>query len=117
MEEILGPSNTTAAFLRYLADWRAIMAARIDEAMARIAAIDGVRGLILAGSNGLGQAWPLSDIDLIPIYADDRAETVIEQVEVLRVAILDDWSTQGWRTGLDVGRLHFRTGELDAAFA
>jgi hypothetical protein len=117
MEEILGNSNVDAAFARFLANWRAIMANRIDEATSRIAAIVGVRGLILAGSNGLGQPWPLSDIDMIPIYADERAEQAIAQVEARRLTILDEWSTQGWRTGLDVGRLHFRVGELDGAFA
>ena len=116
MEEVIGKPNDAAAFGRYLAGWRAIMANRIDEATARIVAIDGVRGLILAGSNGLGEPWPLSDIDLIPVYADDRADQAIEQVEALRLAILDAWSLQGWRTGLDVGRLHFRVGELEAAF-
>jgi hypothetical protein len=31
--------------------------------------------------------------------------------------LLDEWSTQGWRTGVDFGRLHFSQGELDQAIA
>jgi hypothetical protein len=117
MEEVLGKPNDNAAFAHFLADWRAIMSDRIEEANTRIAAIDGVRGLILAGSNGIGQPWPLSDIDLIPVCDDTRADVAIEDVERVRLAILDEWSDQGWRTGLDIGRLHFHTGELETAFA
>ena len=116
MEEVLGKHIDDRDFLAYLADWRTIMAGRIDHATTRLAAIPGVRGLILAGSNGLGQPWPLSDIDVIPIYADDLASTAIDQVERLRDAILEEWSPHGWRTGLDIGRLHFRSGEVEAAF-
>jgi hypothetical protein len=116
VEEVLGKHIDDRDFLAYLADWRTVMAGRIDHATSRLVAIPGVRGLILAGSNGIGQPWPLSDIDLIPVYADGDAGTAIGEVERLRVAILEEWSTQGWRTGLDIGRLHFRTGEIAAAF-
>jgi hypothetical protein len=117
MEEVLGKHIDDADFDRYLANWRAIMAARIDQATTALAAIDGVHGLILAGSNGIGQPWPLSDIDVIPIYDDGHLDAAIQCVEQVREAILDEWSTRGWRTGLDIGRLHFRVSEIRAAFA
>lgn len=105
------------AFAAFLADWRAILNARVDAAVDRISAIDGVAGLILAGSLGTGEPWPLSDIDLLPIYRDDRHEVAAAEVESCRLELLDEWSRQGWRSGLDIGRLRFTTGELERAFA
>ena len=117
MEEILGAHNDEQAFTRYLSRWREIMAGRIAQATAAIGAIPGVEGLILAGSNGTGQPWPLSDIDLIPIYADAAEDEIGGHIETARLTILGEWSAQGWRTGLDVGRLRFGAAELDAVFA
>lgn len=117
MQEILGAYNEDTAFAVFLADWRAILDVRVREAVDRISAIDGVAGLILAGSMGTGQPWPLSDIDLLPIYHDDRLEKAAAEVESCRRELLDDWSSQGWRSGLDIGRLRFTTGELKRAFA
>jgi len=117
MQEVLGKHTDDADFDRYLAGWRTIMTARIAQAVASLAAVEGVRGLILAGSNGIGQPWPLSDIDVIPVYADHRLHHAAAEVEQVRNAALEQWSTQGWRTGLDIGRLHFRAGELTSAFA
>lgn len=117
MREILGSHNDDAAFAAFLADWRAILNARVEAAADRISAIDGVAGLILAGSLGTGQPWPLSDIDLLPIYRDDRHDRAVAEVEACRLELLDEWSRQGWRSGLDIGRLRFTTGELERAFA
>ncbi|HEV2065780.1 MAG TPA: hypothetical protein VGR08_03010 [Thermomicrobiales bacterium] len=117
MRELLASYNDDAAFAAFLADWRAILDARVSEAVDRISAIDGVDGLILAGSLGGGQPWPLSDIDLLPIYRDDTYDRAAAEVESCRLKLLDEWSRQGWRTGLDIGRLRFTTGELARAFA
>jgi len=117
MQEILGSHNDDAAFAAFLADWRAILDARVASAVDRISLIDGVDGLILAGSLGAGQPWPLSDIDLLPIYRYDRQEEAVAAAEVCRLELLAEWSNQGWRSGLDIGRLRFTTGELERAFA
>ncbi len=117
MEELLGEHNSDRAFDRFLGRWRVTMRLRIEQATAGIGGIPGVAGLILAGSNGTGHPWPLSDIDLIPIYADGDTAGASARVEQGRLALLQAWSSQGWRTGLDVGRLWFTTGEVDAAFA
>lgn len=117
MEEVLGAHNDDQMFARFLAHWPRIMADRITEATTRIGGIRGVEGLILAGSNGTGCPWPLSDIDLIPIYADDKQTSAIAQVEQTRLALLDAWSAKGWRTGVDVGRLRFTVQELETVFA
>lgn len=117
MQEILGSHNDDAAFGAFLADWQAILDGRVREAVDRISGIEGVDGLILAGSLGAGQPWPLSDIDLLPIYRDDQHDEAVAEVESFRLELLDEWSGQGWRTGLDIGRLRFTTGELERAFA
>lgn len=117
MQEILGSHNDDAAFAAFLADWRAILNARVDAAADRIGMIDGVDGVILAGSLGTSQPWPLSDIDLLLIYRDDRQEEAVAEVEACRLELLAEWSRQGWRSGLDIGRLRFTTGELERAFA
>jgi hypothetical protein len=117
MQEVLGPHNDDASFDRYLANWREIHAQRTQRAIEAIVAIPGVRGLILAGSTGIGQQWPLSDIDLIPIYDDDLMATASDTMEQTRDALLEEWSTQDWRTGVDIGRLRFSVHELEAAFS
>lgn len=117
MQELLGSHNDDSAFAAFLADWRAILSVRVDAAVDRIGAINGVAGVILAGSLGAGQPWPLSDIDLLPIYRDDRHDEAVPEVESCRLELLDKWSRQGWRSGLDIGRLRFTTGELARAFA
>jgi hypothetical protein len=117
VEELLGAYNDDRAFAQYLSHWRDIMADRVAHAVGAVGAIDGVEGLILAGSNGTGHPWPLSDIDLIPIYADATQAAAISQVDEMRLALLDAWSTEGWRTGVDVGRLRFSVDELKSTFA
>ena len=111
MEEILGEHNTDLAFARYLAHWREILAERIESAAGAFARAPGVTGLILAGSNGAGDPWPLSDIDLIPIVAEASLPVTLEAIERTRVAMMQSWSRQGWRTGLDIGRLYFTERE------
>ena len=123
MEEILGEHNTDRAFARYLARWREVLAERIESATDAFAQAPGVSGLILAGSNGAGDPWPLSDIDLIPIVAETSLPAALGAIEQTRVAMMGTWSKQGWRTGLDIGRLYFtdreaasigRVGSIDA---
>ncbi len=117
MQEILGSHNDDGAFTAFLEHWREVVDHRLAQAIGTIRRLDGVAGLILAGSHGAGNPWPLSDIDFLPIYRDDRADEAIEAVERHCLAMMNEWSTQGWRTGLDIGRLRFTTGELRRAFA
>jgi hypothetical protein len=49
--------------------WRELLDQRLAEAVADLGAVPGVRGLIVCGSIGRGRPRPLSDIDLVPIYA------------------------------------------------
>jgi len=95
MEEVLGEYNTDRAFAGYLAHWREILAERIESAAGAIAQTPGVSGLILAGSNGAGNPWPLSDIDLIPIVTGASLPAVLEGIERTRSSMLAAWSQQG----------------------
>lgn len=117
MEEILGSHIDDHVFDEFLENWSSILAARIEHAERLIGQVDGVEGLILAGSNGVGHPWPLSDIDLIPIYADEKTDAARDRVENARCVLLNEWSQQGWRTGVDVGRLFFTQHELQTVFS
>jgi hypothetical protein len=112
MEDVIGGHSADERFAHYLADWEAILARRVDEAVVTFSAIEGVRGLILAGGLGRGAPWPLSDIDLLPIYADRSGEPARREVERRRVALLEPWIAEGWWTGLDIGRLAFAEDEV-----
>jgi hypothetical protein len=117
VDEILGGHIEESVFAWYLDTWRETMDARIAETTEAMRGVPGVVGLILSGSNGLGTAWPLSDIDLTPIYDESRLEVARDGVEQVRISLLDAWTGQGWRTGVDVGRLWFGVRELERAFA
>lgn len=112
MEDVLGGRTEPRRFHSFLNDWEAILERRVAEAVATLAAVEGVRGLVLAGSLGRGEAWPLSDIDILPIYDADRMGEAIAEVERRRPALLEPWIAEGWWTGLDVGRLRFTSDEV-----
>lgn len=115
MEDVLGGRASAELFAAFLKDWRTVLKRRIDEAVAAFAPVDGVVGLILAGSTGRGDSWPLSDIDLLPIYATDRIEEARAEIERIRVAILPGWTAEGWWTGLDIGKLAYTQDEVTHA--
>lgn len=98
----------------YLRRWEGVLRDRARGAVAAFAAIDGVSGLIVGGSLGGGTPWPLSDIDILPIYEDDRADRAGAAVARGREALIGQWTREGWYTGLDVGTLAFTQGEVRA---
>jgi hypothetical protein len=115
MEDVLGGRADAERFSAFLADWRAILVRRIEEAVAAFSGVEGVVGLILAGSAGRGEAWPLSDIDLLPIYDAGRIDAARDEIERLRVAVLPGWTEAGWWTGLDIGKLAYTRDEVTHA--
>ncbi len=112
MEDVLGGRTDRERFDDFLAHWESILTRRVAEAVEACAEIDGVCGLLLAGSVGRGEPWPLSDIDLLPIYNDGQVEGAQAEIERRRVEILGRWVNEGWWTGLDIGRLMFTRDEL-----
>lgn len=117
MEDVLGGYTNDARFAAFLANWATILARRVAEATAALSQVEGLHGLILAGGVGRGAAWPLSDIDLIPVYADGWMAEATAGVEPIRLALLEQWVAEGWWSGLDVGRLHFAKGEVRQALS
>lgn len=55
MEDVIGGRVDAARFDAFLADWEAALARRVEEAVAALAAVDGVVGLVLAGGVGRGE--------------------------------------------------------------
>jgi hypothetical protein len=53
----------------------------------------GVRGLIIGGSVGWGEPWPLSDIDLLPVYAGSFDPA--REVERQHAMLIDWWAASG----------------------
>ena len=95
------------------ARWRELLAERVDEAVAELGAVPGVRGLILGGSVGRGEPWPMSDIDILPI-TDGAAETN-DEVTHCQSRIVDWWAASGRAQTLDVSWLRFVDSEVERA--
>lgn len=100
-----------------LAPWRQLLEDRARQAVETLAQVPGLLGLILCGSIGRGEDWPLSDVDMIPIYEDGRAEAAAREVEARRLELLDWWAAEGSCTCLDVGKLAFTRAEVVSALA
>ena len=113
MEDVLGDRTDPVRFQAFLADWETILARRVGEALAAFRGVEGPHGLVLTGGVGRGEPWPLSDIDRLPICADDRIDSAAAEVDRRRLALLRRWVGEGWWTGLDIGRLRFARGEVE----
>ena len=48
--------------------WRRLLDERLAEAITVLGTVPGVHGLIVGGSLGRGEPWPMSDIDLLPVH-------------------------------------------------
>jgi len=91
--------------------WRQLLEERAEQAVAVLSRVPGVIGLILSGSVGRGEAWPLSDVDLVILYEDGQ-EGAAKAVEVERLRLLDWWAAEGFCTTLDAGKLAFTRSEV-----
>lgn len=100
--------------------WRQLIDQRLQEAIRILGQTPGLHGLIVAGSVGRGEPWPMSDIDLLPMYtagpAADPAEAAAE-LDRRRAGLVDWWAASGRAQTLDVGWLAFTTTEIRDAVA
>jgi hypothetical protein len=90
--------------------WRELLDERLEEAAASLGAVPGVRGLVLGGSVGRGEPWPLSDIDLLPIVSTGTDAPA--EIERRRAVLVDWWAASGRAQTLDVGWLSFSEEEV-----
>ncbi|GAA3258079.1 nucleotidyltransferase domain-containing protein [Nonomuraea helvata] len=94
--------------------WRELLQERLEEATRRLAGVPGVHGLIVGGSVGRGGPWPMSDIDLLPVY-DGDPETTAGHVGREQAELVDWWAASGRAQTLDVGWLAFTAEEAREA--
>jgi predicted nucleotidyltransferase len=94
--------------------WRELLDQRLEEAVGVLGAVPGVRGLVVGGSLGRGDPWPLSDIDLLPVYAGSFAPS--REVERCHAMLVDWWAASGRAQTLDVGWLAFTDDEVGRAW-
>jgi hypothetical protein len=113
VDDVLGGRTDATQFQAFLDDWEAILARRVEEALTTFRTVEGLHGLVLAGSAGRGEPWPLSDLDLLPIYADDALDAAAAEIDRRRRILLARWIGEGWWTGLDIGRLRFTRSEVE----
>lgn len=98
--------------------WKQLLDERLHEAITVLGQTPGVHGLIVAGSVGRGEPWPMSDIDLLPIYDDSTdPEESAAQLDQRRAELVDWWTGSGRAQALDVGWLAFTTTEIRDAVA
>lgn len=71
----------------------------------------GVVGLVVAGSLGRGEPWPLSDIDIVPIYAEGQEAGSSRRVSAQALELETAWEAEGIRTDVDVGSIWFTDRE------
>jgi predicted nucleotidyltransferase len=93
--------------------WRELLEERLEETVASLGSAPGVRGLVIGGSVGRGEPWPLSDIDVLPIVA--ATPEAGAEIERRRAALVDWWAASGRAQTLDVGWLAFTAAEVEQA--
>ena len=93
--------------------WRALHAERLEEAVAVLGAVSGVRGLVLGGSVARGEHWPLSDIDILPIWKSGAIDD--DAMSRAQAQMVDWWAASGRAQTLDVSWLRFDDAEVVTA--
>ena len=89
--------------------WKQLLEDRLGEAVNVLGTIPGVHGFIVGGSLGRGEPWPMSDIDLLPVYVSGMEPS--RQVAERQSELVDWWAASGHAQTLDTGWLAFTTQE------
>lgn len=93
--------------------WRELHAERLAESVQGLQAVEGVADLVLGGSVGRGQHWPLSDIDIIVVWRTGAVDR--DALAAAQAAQVDWWAASGRAQTLDVGWLGFEVDEVRTA--
>ena len=108
---------------RYFLRWREVLDERLTATVESLSAVRGVVAVVVAGSLGRGEAWPLSDIDIVPIYAAGEAAEAADEggagreVSAWAKELEAAWEAEGVRTDVDVGNIWFTDRESREAVA
>ena len=97
----------------FFGNWMAGLETRVEEASECLSKIPGVVALILGGSIGKGDPWPLSDVDVIGVYRHDEFEKTKQEVRQERVKIEERWVHEGFPTSMDISSIAFTDGEVE----
>ncbi len=112
--ELVGPAYSRrgggAVITKY---WRELLDARADEAVAALLALDCVEDVVVGGSLGRGDPWPLSDIDLIGIVRGD-VQGALETIVPVRDELIGWWASSGRAQSLDIGWICFTATEAQS---
>ena len=95
-------------------DWGEGLGRRLAEAVELLRSIDGISGLILGGKEEPDGVWPLSDVDIVIVYADDVRAAATAELERRCGAIADFWGWAGVSGSFDLGALAFTESEAAA---
>lgn len=98
-----------------LRGWQERLASRADEAATVLAAVPGVRGVMLGGSFGRGEHWPLSDLDFAVVCSGRSVEDTAREVDARAYQLSEMWGSSGIYTAVDAGRLTYDADEVRAA--
>ncbi|MBM2622370.1 nucleotidyltransferase domain-containing protein [Actinoplanes sp. LDG1-06] len=96
------------------AHWRQLIEERLQEAVTVLGQVPGVRGFLVGGSLGRGEPWPMSDIDLLPVYDDPAADDAVRRGQL---ELVDWWTGSGRAQSLDLSWLSWTAGEIRTAMA
>lgn len=95
--------------------WRETLDERAAAAIEALASVPGVVAVLLGGSVGRGEPWPLSDVDIVPVYATGENARAERAVSARASELEAAWDAQGGRTDLDVDQIWFSRREAEEA--
>ena len=115
MEDVIGYRTDDRLFAAFLRSWRAVLDSRVDEVRERLASVSGLESAVLAGGIGRGEPWPLSDIDILPIFAPGAEPAARAEIAPIVAELESRWASEGWYGGIDLGMIAFDADEVEQA--
>ncbi|WP_150461815.1 nucleotidyltransferase domain-containing protein [Nesterenkonia ebinurensis] len=97
-----------------LSGWQERASRRTDEAVRAMSQVPGVIAVIVGGSMGRDEHWPLSDIDLMVVSAEHPVAEVAARVDMCAYQMSEMWGTSGIYTAVDAGKITFDLAEAES---